>query len=444
MRTKLQRRQYLLRSIFSMWRNWAISIGVLAFLIALSPVLPSRWVPLLALILFLALRYHLRNIRKMKSPPCTRILNIATVSIFISAVIILIALIMLNGNNVYELSGQPVNTSNPSIPILIIAPVTTLVSIYYSIRGNNTSFCRFCTTRNGARPDRGLIGTIYNKESHFQNRMLNIISIGVTLVTWAYYWFYYININYNQSDRYFFTILPIAVYVFSLVYLAIRYYSMWQSYSTDVNLRRLIDHSGTIVRYIVINREQIFLRIPQLTKELLFTEEGKIDVAVKLRLPYRESIPAYKLEQMFREVYGETNAKIKLLYQTNDHSLNNNVFHCAVYVNDPEAISKSINGEWFSLRQIHELKDTQAVAVSLITELKRIYAISMAWKTYDRQGYRLYNIKHYKPTFRLRDLTDWDVDFNDERWIAVAAINQDKPFFRLRRLWKKYINGNGA
>ena len=65
----------------------------------------------------------------------------------------------------------------------------------------------------------------------------------------------------------------------------------------------------------------------------------------------------------------------------------------------------------------------------------------MTWKTFDRTGRRLYNIKNYKPTFRLRDLKDWDVDYNDIAWLFVSANNQDCPFFKTRKLWNKYICG---
>ena len=61
----------------------------------------------------------------------------------------------------------------------------------------------------------------------------------------------------------------------------------------------------------------------------------------------------------------------------------------------------------------------------------------MAWKTYDRDGRRLYPIKNYRPTFRFRDFKTWDVDYNDLHWLDVATNNEDKPFYRLRRFWRK-------
>ena len=59
----------------------------------------------------------------------------------------------------------------------------------------------------------------------------------------------------------------------------------------------------------------------------------------------------------------------------------------------------------------------------------------MAWKTYDRNGRRLYPIRHYRPTFRLRDLREWTVDYDDQSWFDIAQNNEDRRFFRLRNFW---------
>ena len=77
------------------------------------------------------------------------------------------------------------------------------------------------------------------------------------------------------------------------------------------------------------------------------------------------------------------------------------------------------------------------IATPLATELYRIHTITMAWKTYDRRGRRLYPVKNYRPTFRLGDLRKWDVDYDDTSWFSVAFNNEDRKFFRLRSLWQK-------
>lgn len=63
--------------------------------------------------------------------------------------------------------------------------------------------------------------------------------------------------------------------------------------------------------------------------------------------------------------------------------------------------------------------------------------MTMAWKTYDRNGHRLYAIKHYRPTFRFRDMKDWDIDYNDSTWFDIAANNEDGHFFRTKQFLSK-------
>lgn len=75
----------------------------------------------------------------------------------------------------------------------------------------------------------------------------------------------------------------------------------------------------------------------------------------------------------------------------------------------------------------------------LVSEIDRVYNISMAWKTYDKEGRRLYKIKHYKPTFRLRDIRNWEVDFNDRRWLNIARNNEDCFGFRLKKIFAKHL-----
>ena len=42
---------------------------------------------------------------------------------------------------------------------------------------------------------------------------------------------------------------------------------------------------------------------------------------------------------------------------------------------------------------------------------------------------------------RKKRLDDIDVDFNDPVWLMIADDNEDRPFFQLRKLWRKYVSG---
>lgn len=104
-----------------------------------------------------------------------------------------------------------------------------------------------------------------------------------------------------------------------------------------------------------------------------------------------------------------------------------------------EVLDESIlQGKWYSLSQLQRLLHNHELSPLLAAEIHRLYTVTMAWKTYDAEGKRLYKVKNYRPMFRLNGICEWDVDFNNPLWLQVASFNQDKPFYNLRRLWRKY------
>ena len=113
------------------------------------------------------------------------------------------------------------------------------------------------------------------------------------------------------------------------------------------------------------------------------------------------------------------------------------MIHYAVFI-DPEQKDLFTHDDvWFNSYMLDSALSTSSLSPILANELFRIHTITMAWKTYDRNGRRLYPIRHYKPTFRLRDLRDWTVDYDDETWFDVAHNNEDRRFYKLRSLWNR-------
>lgn len=94
-------------------------------------------------------------------------------------------------------------------------------------------------------------------------------------------------------------------------------------------------------------------------------------------------------------------------------------------------------GKWYNFSRLERMLNNRELSPMLAAEIHRLYTITMAWKTYDYEGRRLYKVKNYRPLFRLKGICDWDVDFNSSHWMNVARFNEDKPFFRLRRLFRK-------
>lgn len=96
----------------------------------------------------------------------------------------------------------------------------------------------------------------------------------------------------------------------------------------------------------------------------------------------------------------------------------------------------ALRGRWYNLSQVERLLHNRELTPMLASEIHRLHTITMAWKTYDAEGRRLYKVKNYHPIFRLDGICDWDVDFNSPKWLDVARLNEDKRFFRLRKLWR--------
>ena len=152
----------------------------------------------------------------------------------------------------------------------------------------------------------------------------------------------------------------------------------------------------------------------------------------------------YDSEVYLKGLTGLTQYDLRLLYVNSNFRVDCNMFHFACFVESKEQVANSrLEGEWFTLPELNSLIENDDLSNIFKSEYERIYKISMAWKSYDRQGRRLYNMRNYVPTFRLQDIKDWDVDYNDKEWLFVAKNNQDRSFYRIKRFWHRVINGEG-
>ena len=139
----------------------------------------------------------------------------------------------------------------------------------------------------------------------------------------------------------------------------------------------------------------------------------------------------------FNDISGCDEFNTRYLYTDTGYLNGANVLHYAIFLPDDAPGAGKLTGEWCSIDKLDRWLKEGALTPLLAREIHRIYSVTMAWKTYDREGHRIYPIKNYLPTFRLRDFKKWDVDYNDIHWLDVATNNEDRPFFRLRRFWRK-------
>lgn len=383
-----------------------------------------------------------RRNRIAPSPSCFRLPHIAQVILILSSILLFVDFIIKMHTDIEGIIGQPINKSNPLLPVLDIAPITALVCLYNMLHLNNPRSCRSCRYHFRVSVDRGLIGMLYNRESRHQIRFLFLMSLTLAILAWGYYTMQYVNVSFNRKDTYFFILCPLLCYVISLIYYGMRYYTLWIYYCQNNDNARVLTHEGSSVRYIVVCEDKLLLNIPTPSGDIIFNDDMKIDVPLKVSLPFRENLTDHEAENYFKDASELKDVNIRLLFRSCDPGMYNNVFHYVAFVDDAEKAAETLKGQWFTLSETNEMIREGLVAMVLAAELSRIYTITMAWKAYDKSGHRLYEIKHYKPTFRLRDMHKWTVDYTDPNWLRVAQINEDKPFFRLRRFWHKITKGN--
>lgn len=424
------------KAISAIWSNWAVAFGAISLIVLMSLWITHVWLPVLVIgVMAVVMAYARRKISR-HGPACMFLSRYAVRILFCSAIVMFV----INMLNIRWISGPLIDLDNyngeiPFISSLILFPVSVIISGYGLLRIGKTRECAGCKEVHGYSVEDGFVGSLFHSEAVYQSRMLFMISLFLTVVQWGYYSLFYINVNINTPDRFFYVVVPVVIYILSLVYLGIRY-SGFISLTDDGTSGRLKD-TGSIVRFLVLKGDRLLLKEISVQGISAVT---RWDTPATDKIPYERDLGIDKAKAVFERVSGVKDAEIKAIYNNESLGMGSNAFHFAAIVPEDNGYEIS-GGAWVTLYEIDDLSRKGGLSPALSSELSRIFTITMAWKTYDRQGRRLYPIKNYRPTFRLRDFKDWDVDYNDLHWLRVASDNQDRPFYSVRRLWRKYING---
>lgn len=428
-----ERRNGMTAAISSLWRNWAVSVGFLTLLTMLCPLVPRIWLAPINIVLFLALEWCRKYFRRGSVPVCSRLNSQVSIIILVTAIMLVALQIYEQDGTYYDLNGQPYSANTPFISILFTAPLACLVNLCYLLRRNEPVVCQNCRFRYGNVIEHGFVGDLYWREWRYQTRLLFALSLMLSVADWWYYLNHYVNINLNKSDLFFFIWMPLVMYVASLIYLGIRYYSLWVYYCRNDEDHIVATPGSSKLRFLVIHNDRMLIDF--YPTEMVFENGAKVkrfDTPVVIKTQYHENQNLHEAIQSFTNLTGIKNAKIKPAYESPDTVTYQNIFHYFAFVDSPELPENTkIRGEWFTWGNIVQMASEGILDRDFVAEIGRIYRISMAWKTYDAQGKRLYPIKHYKPTFRLRDLRHWDVDFNDNAWLHISHHNEDKLWFRI-------------
>lgn len=408
-----------------LWLNWAVAFGGIAMELLLPRLISKMWLPLPVFFLAYLVLVYMRT-RQRERTECTVMLRVSVLTLFWSALIMLIINI-LNSRMLLDnyIDWSHSNKDIPYITCLVVFPTMIIMCLWVMAGGyGRKTFVSPTDTTSEVGASGGVIDSLYEREGTYQVQLMLCIACGLSAVEWWYYFYYYINVNFNTPDVFFFNWMPISLYVFSLFFVWSRYSNIAAIIGPIASAAR---DKGVMVRYLVLSGDYMLLSL---------NEYDRWDTPAVTHVPAIDASSETALRKAFAAISDTEDFTLRHLYDTglDQHP---DVLHYSAFLPQEKFGNDSHVGSWFTIDQIDRLIKTAQLSADLTDEIYRIFTITMAWKTYDREGRRLYPIKHYRPTFRLRDLKDWDVDYSDTAWFNVARVNQDSPFYRTRRLWRK-------
>ena len=409
-----------------MYRNWTISFGSITLLLLLSIYLPMWWLPFIAIAEWYAITSIVHIDRHRPSASCSLVMRMASRTLGISALVMLCVLVLYTDHilpTFIELSAY--NQDKPFITDLIVFPVMAVICALMLFAGLSDKRCRDCQRRNGFYAGDSMIATLYYRESRYQLQILMILSLVIGGVDCWYYFARYVNVNFNAPDRFFFCYIPVIVYLLSLIFMRGRYHTIRSIYASFDCAHPNREHKS-VLRFMVLCGNDILLHQNP--------ESGRWDTPAESVIGATRNIGDREASLILTEQTGLRDASLRYCYTNEGMATGSRVIHYAAFVDEAMRNGVSQEDRWFNPYMVDHALATNSLAPMLANEIYRIYTITMAWKTYDKEGRRLYPIKNYRPTFRLGDMRKWDVDYDDCTWFDIAANNQDRNFFNLRRI----------
>ena len=416
----------------TMWLNWAISFGAVALLLFFALFTRKVWLPFIALgeVYFLAV--FIRR-RRGKLADCSLLPHLTMTALIITALIMLLINILCTDWLVPGVVHLDLyNVEIPFITCLVALPCLAAVcafGLWDSRPGAGESVtCHRCRQVNGHYAGDSIIGTVYFREARYQLRLLLCVNLVLAAVEYWYYFFKYINNDFNTPDRVFFIWMPIVIYLFSLAIMYGRYRSMFEFYVSIDELKPERRHR-TMVRFLVLRGDELLLKD---------FGTGGYDTPYQTLEPRHSHIDEGVAHDIFNRLTGMEHFEVKYLYTNQGLAHEAKIKHYAVFVSPDKSGALDKAGQaWYAAFDIDHILSFGEASSALAGELFRIHTMTMAWKTYDENGRRRYPVRNYRPTFRLGDLRRWDLNYNDMRWLDVANNNEDRAFFRLRRFWQR-------
>ena len=414
----------------TLWAHWLVAISAFAMSLFLPRLLawlniPKWWLSIPLFIISYGIAVYERSQRNSRGPVSTAVLHVAGLTIFWSA-LIMMCIHILNSKMFLDgfIDWSKTNRDIPFITCLVMLPVLTVICLWVIGNGYMQSTSDDYRARSGLMPGNGAVATLMSIETRYQVKLLLFSSLALNVVEWWYYFVYYFNTNMNRPDVFFFNWLPIALAIMSLFFMVSRYRNLSAMIGPMASAGR---ESGFVVRYILIRGDKILL---------CKNNFDRWDTPAMIHLDKREKHTEETARESLENLIESSDFTLRHLYDTGipDEA---EIFHYAAFIPEDSHITAPADSQWTTLDQIDTIIKSSEMSAEFNDEIFRIVTITLAWKTYRQDGRRIYPIKNYRPTFRISDMKDWTVDYGDINWLEIARFNQDHPFYRINRIWRR-------
>lgn len=424
------------RYAVNLWLNLTTGLMAFALIIILSGFFSPVTFPVISFFTAFVLFAYIRVKGKKQSGVCCYVTYLIARAILLYSFLgaILNLFYMIGGQEyMYTLVKDAKSVQVPFFPILLMAPVLFIVCIVAAAKKNKSTFCSYCLIRYGAPSERTFIGQYHNPEVSRMLKQLLLMSGVLTVVGWAYYIFLYNTADVSTFDKLIFIWLPVVIVIFLIISLAVRCTVFYVYYSK----RNRTEHSlhkcnSTLLRYIVVSDNSMFLAE---------TPHG-IDTPFLEYVKYTEYVPDSDARSCIVNKTGIKNGSLIFLYKHIDRDKKTGIYHYIYFIDEgAEKIAEENEGRWCEAFNVEKEYGDAVISRALSAEIYRVYTMVMAKKCFTPEGKSIYNIKGYTPTFRLQDIRKINIDFNDPKWMMVSVFNERSKFYRLRKLWYKYVEG---
>ncbi len=381
-------------AIRQVWFDWRLSFGAVTLTVLLSIAFGHLAVGVITLLLARILLLFGRN--SEQSGQDLIFARFISTALTVTAVVMVAISLMIQTKIMAKIfDPSSINEDIPYVSALIVYPSVFVFAVIAHIR-----LRRHAAAYSGT----------YDEICYLLRYTMKL-SGAMAVVDWTYYYAFYINVNFNSPDRYYFYAVPLVLYLVSLVYLGMRYNSeacLARAEAAAKSRRR-----RELCRCLVIHDGQLLL-----SKDA----SGLYDT------PY---IGKGDAEAVTASLRTDTDAiDLRRLYYFDEGADQGRHYVCMIHGRLPDRLP----GRWMTVAEVQSLSRVYRLTPELCSEILRIYTIATTWQTYDRTGRRKHPDKGYRPTFSLSDSLNRDIDFQDDRWLYIAAHNQDTPLWRLRRL----------